>query len=77
MLLQRTGFIKDALFLYHAEDDQRPGTILQANPYSNQDIVMCHWFRGEDNPTMLHHVFAPLLLNFCLVISSAFPQFIL
>lgn len=34
-------------------------------------------FRGEDNPTMLNHVFAPLPLNFCLVISASFPQFIL
>lgn len=64
-------------FLYHAEEDKRPCTILQANPYSNQDTVMCLWFRGEDNPSTLSHVCARLPLHFCLVISAAFPQFIL
>lgn len=38
---------------------------------------MCRWFRGEDNPTTLNHFFTPQPLNFCLVISAAFPQFIL
>lgn len=38
---------------------------------------MCCWFRGEDNPTMLNHFFTPQPLNFCLVISAAFPHFIL
>lgn len=58
--------LEDALFLYHAERHKRACTILKANPYlphyANQDIVMCGWFRGEDNPTTLNHFSLPSLL---------------